>query len=167
MDNRAAIVCLMKTLLIFFLLLPLTLKANNNTPNHTISNIESFEWDKRIILIHAIQMCEQTSQQLNLQINSINERHVLWFILCDEKKDKRVLSNYLGIISADFFGNIKKQYLLNKESNIILIGKDGGTKYRSKRLSLNELFNRIDSMPMRQSEMLEQQDLRKDEASST
>ena len=37
---------------------------------------------------------------------------------------------------------------------ILLIGKDGGIKYESKRLaSLIQLFELIDSMPMRQNEM--------------
>ena len=37
---------------------------------------------------------------------------------------------------------------------ILLIGKDGGIKYESKRsVSLIQLFELIDSMPMRQDEM--------------
>ena len=38
---------------------------------------------------------------------------------------------------------------------ILLIGKDGGIKYESKRsVSLIQLFELIDSMPMRQDEMV-------------
>ena len=149
----------MKTLLILFLLLPLPLKANNvaQTQRPIINNIESFEWNNRIILIHAPQMCEEVFQRLRSQKNDINERHVLWFILCEENQHKTILSNYSGITSADFFDNIKKHYFVSKTLNILLVGKDGGVKYQSKTLKLNDLFNRIDSMPMRQSEMLEQQ----------
>ena len=52
-------------------------------------------------------------------------------------------------------GNIGNQTAMNDQSfRILLIGKDGGNKYESNRsVSLNHLFELIDSMPMRQDEM--------------
>ncbi|WP_132055575.1 DUF4174 domain-containing protein [Pseudocnuella soli] len=42
----------------------------------------------------------------------------------------------------------------NTPFTIILVGKDGGEKFRSEKLTQpSELFNIIDAMPMRQSEM--------------
>ena len=50
---------------------------------------------------------------------------------------------------------IKNLTTINDKSfRILLIGKDGGVKYESKRfISLIQLFKLIDSMPMRQQEM--------------
>ena len=52
-------------------------------------------------------------------------------------------------------GNTGNQTTTNDQSfRILLIGKDGGIKYESKRsVSLIQLFELIDSMPMRQNEM--------------
>ena len=52
-------------------------------------------------------------------------------------------------------GNTGNQTTMNDQSfRILLIGKDGGIKYESKRsVSLIQLFKLIDSMPMRQDEM--------------
>ena len=41
----------------------------------------------------------------------------------------------------------------NEDFKIKLIGKDGGTKFEGRKASLQDLFNRIDSMPMRRYEM--------------
>ena len=40
------------------------------------------------------------------------------------------------------------------EFGLILIGKDGGIKLNSRKTSLEEIFSLIDTMPMRQEEML-------------
>ena len=52
-------------------------------------------------------------------------------------------------------GKTGNQTTMNDQSfRILLIGKDGGIKYESKRsVSLIQLFELIDSMPMRQDEM--------------
>ena len=44
---------------------------------------------------------------------------------------------------------------------IVLIGKDGGVKLRSDDAGLDQIFDLIDSMPMRQAEMREQEARRK------
>ena len=41
---------------------------------------------------------------------------------------------------------------------VTLIGKDGGVKYRISHLDLQQVFNIIDSMPMRAREMRERED---------
>jgi hypothetical protein len=48
----------------------------------------------------------------------------------------------------------KKWEVLPKDFLLILVGKDGGTKYRSsKKIDPSVIFDLIDSMPMRQREM--------------
>ena len=41
----------------------------------------------------------------------------------------------------------------NEEYKILLIGKDGGVKFEGENRSLQQIFNQIDTMPMRRSEM--------------
>ena len=70
--------------------------------------------------------------------------------------------NDCGILNRDLlhfhFNNDGKTGNLTTKSDrsfrILLLGKDGGIKYESKRsVSLIQLFKLIDSMPMRQDEM--------------
>ena len=70
--------------------------------------------------------------------------------------------NNCGILNRDLLhfhfsndGKTGNHTTTNDQSfRILLIGKDGGIKYESKRLaSLIQLFELIDSMPMRQDEM--------------
>ena len=70
--------------------------------------------------------------------------------------------NNCGILNRDLLhfhfsndGKIGNQTTKNDQSfRILLIGKDGGIKYESNRsVSLIQLFELIDSMPMRQNEM--------------
>ncbi len=50
-----------------------------------------------------------------------------------------------------YFENLS---LSPSEFRLILIGKDGGIKFNSRKTSLEEIFSLIDTMPMRQEEML-------------
>ena len=63
-------------------------------------------------------------------------------------------ANDINIIS----NNLKQKKLTNindQSLRILLIGKDGGIKYESSRsVSILRLFELIDSMPMRQDEMV-------------
>ena len=70
--------------------------------------------------------------------------------------------NYCGILNRDLLhfhfsneGKTANHTTTNDQSfRILLIGKDGGIKFVSNRsVSLNHLFELIDSMPMRQDEM--------------
>ena len=54
-------------------------------------------------------------------------------------------------IFESFFKNIS---LSSSEFRLILLGKDGGIKLNSRITSLQEIFSLIDTMPMRQEEML-------------
>jgi len=114
--------------------------------------LEAFEWQHRLILINTQGECSQTLEQLTNAKAAIDERHILWFILCGTE----IKSNYSGSIAPTLFNHLKKQYFANKKYSVLLIGKDGDEKYRSNELSLNQVFQRIDAMPMRQTEMRQQ-----------
>ena len=124
----------------------------NAYSHQTITNIETFEWKNRIILIRENVDCKNTISNLKKAKNKIDERHVLWFVLCNQN---HLISNVDGDISSTLLNSISKKYFNKKTHNIVLIGKDGGIKYRSSTLHLNEINTLIDSMPMRQTEMRE------------
>ena len=53
-----------------------------------------------------------------------------------------------------FESSFENLSLSTSEFRLILIGKDGGIKLNSRKISLEEIFSLIDKMPMRQEEML-------------
>jgi len=138
-----------------------------NSSSHAekeLTNLESLEWENRIILIrvldtklapdqiHTRTRCEQTIETLkNAQVD-IDDRNVVWFVICTPQ----VTSNYPGAISPSLTNHIEQRYFnAQQENSIVLIGKDGDVKYTAKRFDLQIINDRIDSMPMRQAEMLE------------
>ena len=78
----------------------------------------------------------------------IVDRDILWFIL----DDNGIATNYTGMVSPEFSSRIREDYFADG-SKVVLVGKDGGVKYRHKALELPDIFVRIDAMPMRQQEM--------------
>lgn len=125
------------------------------TQQSQLTSIDVFAWQKRIVVINQpdelkAQAIKEFSKDTNLA--GINERYILWFVLSNHS----VQSNYAGEIADNFSGDLIKRYALPTNS-IVLIGYDGEIKYRSMQLSLDEIFQEIDGMPMRQLEMLRQQ----------
>jgi len=150
----------MRVLFTFLFLFSSSISNNVNaqiTANNSVNNIAPFKWVYRVVLIRTTDKCEEKTQQLHARKLDINERHVIWFVFCEQDKNNELFSNYTQPISPSFFNNVNKKYFDKKKYNVVLIGKDGKVKSWSKELALNTLFSLIDSMPMRQSEILEQQ----------
>jgi len=122
-----------------------------STPSSdAIHSVEAFQWLHRIILIKEDIACnKQYAQSLANSKAAIDDRHILWFLICDGEMQ----TNYAGELDDHFMGNISEDYFVRDDVNVILVGKDGGVKRRTDSLNLDELFALIDSMPMRQSEM--------------
>jgi len=101
------------------------------------SAVFQFENSRRILIFG--KNLSQAKTQLNWLMNDstgIAERDI---DIIQVKEDSNLLSQY-GVASKQFA--------------IILIGKDGGEKFRSLKAETTEtLFAIIDSMPMRKSEM--------------
>ena len=72
-----------------------------------------------------------------------------------KENECEILNRDLLHFHYNYEGKTGNQTTMNDQYfRILLIGKDGGIKYESKRsVSLNHLFELIDSMPMRQDEM--------------
>ncbi len=113
-----------------------------------MENIQELHWKNRVILIQTEDVDDYISL-LQEADSQIRDRHILWFILTS----KEVLSNYPGSIGLTFLKQTKSKYFSAENREVVLIGKDGGVKRRASSLQLQELFDLIDTMPMRRQEM--------------
>lgn len=116
-------------------------------------NLQKHQWKNRVLLIYADDV---NSNQLQEQIK----------ILAEDKKglQERKLVIYQFVkdkFTTDFntvwFSSKEQLKQYHKKSNrfeVLLIGLDGGLKYRQTKLvSLEKLFTLIDGMPMRKREL--------------
>ena len=116
-----------------------------------LTNLNQLEWQHRIIIVHSAKNSVLDSHKIiNEQKFEIEDRNIIWFILSPNKN--KVASNFHGHLHS----TLKQQLisLTNKPNHqVILIGKDGGIKSKSKHLNLQNIFTQIDAMPMRIIEM--------------
>lgn len=134
--------------LMFFLLIILLSPAyarSDNLPE--IERVEQLLWKNRIILIWSDELVD-TRHTLEASKYDIDDRDIVWFVVGDRK----VTSNYKGVIANNFVAHANNQYF-KLGRKVALIGKDGGVKYVDTVLQLDALLNIIDSMPMRINEM--------------
>ena len=84
--------------------------------------------------------------------DGIDERDIVWFVVTGETVDSN-----LAEMTADMAQSVRDKLTADANgASVILIGKDGGVKDRSRELDLDDIFSRIDRMPMRRREMREQ-----------
>ncbi|GAB2876504.1 DUF4174 domain-containing protein [Microbulbifer echini] len=133
--------------LLFSLLLPL-LALQASAEENPINNLNNFQWKNRILLLANPPKTPDTLQTLLKLGPQFAERKLLWFLFVNGK----IETNYPGEITIDFSKNIREKYLRGNGEQVVLIGKDGGVKYRSVTFSPVEIFQRIDRMPMRRQE---------------
>jgi len=130
-------------LTLLILLLPLCSAASQ------LDDVQQLQWQSRLILIHSSSPETSPSQDLHAATAEIDERHIHWFVLYDGQ----LQTNYPGPIHPDFVTHTSNRYFSEKQKSVLLIGKDGSIKLRSEHLDLQYIFQLIDQMPMRQSEM--------------
>lgn len=115
--------------------------------------LKSFRWDYRLILISApATEAKERVAELKAAQAGIDERHVLWFVFDGQS----VITNYRQPLGEGFRAAVLERYFKEVDpvsTALRLVGKDGGIKERAGQLDLAQLFARIDSMPMRQSEI--------------
>lgn len=114
-----------------------------------IENLNDFKWEKRIVLLK--ESDDAGIKQLREFNKEIKDRDVIWFRL----KDGEIETNFDGELSENFADYLETEYFKEFETNVFLIGKDGGIKSKDEKLNLKNYFGQIDSMPMRQREMRE------------
>ena len=133
----------MKKISLIFLLIIFPVMLINSSP------LDKYLWKNRVVVTFSPS---KNNTERNYFVKSINRN------LCK--------FNSRNIIHIDFIFNENDQKIENFESSfenislsssefrLILIGKDGGIKLNSRKISLEEIFSLIDTMPMRQEEML-------------
>lgn len=117
--------------------------------------LDELRWENRIILVfsptpHAPIGVEQM-QLLNEQQADLKDRDLVIFRL---SPNNGISPNHQELTN-DALSTLYQKYAVSTSSfTLILIGKDGGEKFRSKKLTPPQiLFDLIDGMPMRRSEM--------------
>lgn len=112
-------------------------------------NLNDFKWKKRIVLLK--EGDDAGIKQLRESAEEIKNRDLIWFRL----KDGEIATNFDGDLPEKFADYLENEYFKRFEANVFLIGKDGGIKSKDKELNLKNYFGQIDSMPMRQREVQE------------
>ncbi|MDB4057803.1 DUF4174 domain-containing protein [Candidatus Thioglobus sp.] len=136
MKNRIKVLCLLLTLLIF------PMMSNSSVKINLEEYINSFSWDKRIVLF------------ITKDIHFINETDDFFKTNSCENEERNL--KYIRIVGDDINKYIVPDRYKNKYG-LWLIGYDGGDKSYSNDASLlKEIHNIIDTMTIRKSEMIEQ-----------
>lgn len=134
------------------MLFPFIVFANNSDAVITIISFDDLRWKNRLLIIYEKESINNLLSTLEEAKEQLRNRDVLWFLLNEGK----ITSNSQLSWDNGFFKRIEKMYFPDEKNKVLLIGKDGGTKSINKKLVLNSLMSLIDSMPMRQLEILEE-----------
>ena len=137
---------------IFFILVSLTVW----TPWETLSmDLTQFQWKNRLLFIFAEDASDPSFKKLQGQITAqkaeVDDRNLIVFEV-PAQGSARMNTIPLDRKDAD---SIRNHFAISSDTfSLILVGKDGGIKLkRSDQVDLTEVFELIDSMPMRQREM--------------
>jgi hypothetical protein len=138
------------TFLAAIMLLPVRTMADSHW---ILERLDYFLWENRIILVKtdSQEAADGFRMELGSQSAEVDDRHLVWFIFTPDQ----LLTNYKGPLGPDLRDEAVSKYFsdFRGDTEVVLIGKDGGIAHRSKKLELQYLFDLIDSMPMRQQEM--------------
>lgn len=115
-----------------------------------LENLAQLQWSNRVIVVDASR--QPAGTPLVSAEAEIDDRHILWFVLNGDA----IKTNYKGELTGKFAHHLRRTLQL-APGEAVLIGKDGGIKSRRGELDTAALFAQIDTMPMRQREMREQE----------
>lgn len=124
------------------------------------SDLNEYRWENRILLLFAPDSSHAdyvAAQRLLEQYKAgLVERHLLVFSLFQQGESLQGDAS----LAPEFVSDLWKTYEADANGlTTILIGKDGGEKLRQTgKMDLDEIFRRIDAMPMRRAEMREAQE---------
>jgi hypothetical protein len=118
-------------------------------------DIAHLQWKKRLLLVFAAENAQPNFQSLANEISSrlsdVDDRDLVVFEILESGTSRMNRSR----IEPQKAASIREQFeIAPNEFTVILVGKDGGIKLkRNDQVRLEEIFQLIDSMPMRQDEM--------------
>lgn len=119
-------------------------------------DVEQFKWKKRLLLVFAAQSDDPSYAALQREIftrkNEVEDRDLVIFEIVELGASKM----HGAELDPRTAASLRKRFDVSpKAFALILVGKDGGVKLRRNDFNgLEEIFRLIDSMPMRQDEML-------------
>ena len=129
----------------------------NCQENYEMLNLKNFEWKNRVLIIGGdSSKFKSQLDQINFESNEFIDRDLV-IILIEEDNSRISYDGLKTIKTIDYDStlNLRNKYNF-KEFKLILIGKDGGEKYNSKKLvNINVIYELIDGMPMRKQEIKE------------
>jgi len=118
-------------------------------------DLTQFQWKNRLLFIFAVDdshpLFKELQSQIAVQKAEVDDRDLIVFEV-PAKGTARMDTIALERKEAD---SIRHQFAISEDTfSLILVGKDGGIKLKSSdQVGLTEVFELIDSMPMRQREM--------------
>lgn len=117
--------------------------------------LREYRWKNRLVLIFSVDSSHKQSiaqlDELTSVKDGLDERELLTFLV----RNDSVMDQGNQSVSAINAVSLRNQFSVEQEEfAVLLIGKDGGVKLRSKeKISAVDLFALIDGMPMRRSEI--------------
>ena len=133
----------MKKLILILLLISFPVMVIQSSP------LEEYIWKNRVIVTFSPNKTNtdriQILNSIHKNLCEFNSRNIIHIDMLFNEKNHEIEK------FGSFFENLS---LSPSEFRLILIGKDGGIKLNSRKTSLENIFSLIDTMPMRQEEML-------------
>ncbi|MBT7714789.1 MAG: DUF4174 domain-containing protein [Deltaproteobacteria bacterium] len=123
----------------------------NQASGQTSIRLDVLRWQNRIILVFGNQdtNLEAVHKVFQTQQVNIDERDIKYFLI-----GKQTLGSGPETFTQQYIQELRRKYGIDQNRlTVILIGKDGGEKYRQPYLNLIEIYREIDTMPMRMREM--------------
>jgi hypothetical protein len=151
-SKRGGNIVMRRFAVIFLILIGLAVWA----PKEALSmDLTQFQWKNRLLFIFAEKASDPSFKKLQNQIIAqnaeVDDRNLIVFEV-PAQGPARMNTIPLDRKDAD---SIRNHFAISNDTfSLILVGKDGGIKLkRSDQIDLTEVFELIDSMPMRQREM--------------
>lgn len=118
-------------------------------------NLDEYQWRKRLLLVFSpSENSELLRQQLDLFLEQKAENKDRDLIIFQIHPDGGLIKNTRNLTKRQAQKLFKQFDLPQDQFNLLLIGKDSGVKFRSREITnMKTIYNLIDQMPMRRSEM--------------
>ncbi len=127
-----------------------TAQSGNVSAGNLEERLQDLQWQKRVLILYAPDknntLYVQQKKLLEAQRAGLAERDLVRIELFATEADAATKLFLEGELKAS-----------SNAFSLLLIGKDGGVKYRTTTAApVEEIFDTVDAMPMRQSEMKKQ-----------
>jgi hypothetical protein len=130
------------------------MKKENETAKRTDIDLKDFLWKNRLVFIFTDSkdnnQYKSFKKDWNSNISEIQDRDMILF---------EIINNKHGFLESNFISDKSLRAIIrqiktgDKPFEVVLIGKDGSVKLRSRDSSLYYIFSVIDSCPMRKHEI--------------